>query len=138
MMFRLLAAGVAAGLLANVTGFAITGMLFHRYQARTPGTWRPTESAAHYGLSSGIRIFACVGIGLLYGGFGAGGPAGSVQTMLRGFGFGVCLWAAAAAPIILELAVFVKWHRGFVIGLLLDWLALCALAGVASALAQSA
>jgi len=47
-------------------------------------------------------------------------------------------WAAAAAPMILELAVFVKWHRGFVIGLLLDWLALCVLAGAASALAQSA
>jgi hypothetical protein len=27
MMFRLLAAGVVAGLPANVTGFAITGML---------------------------------------------------------------------------------------------------------------
>ena len=50
-----------------MTGYVITGMLFHRYQAKTPNTWRPAESWLHYSLSSAARIFACIAIGLLYG-----------------------------------------------------------------------
>jgi len=35
-----LAAGVVAGILSNITGYLITGRLFHPYQAQTPNTWR--------------------------------------------------------------------------------------------------
>jgi hypothetical protein len=31
--------------------------------------------------------------------------------------------------------LFVNWHRGFVVGLLLDWLVVCLLASMAAALA---
>jgi hypothetical protein len=127
MILKILAAGAVAGVAANVTGFVITAKLFHRYQAGTPNTWREAESRGHYLASSAIRVFACIAIGFLYGLTAAGVPGAS---------FGLCLWAAVAAPIILELAIFVKWHRGFVVGLLLDWLVLCLLASVASSLAQ--
>jgi hypothetical protein len=126
MILKILAVGAIAGVVANATGFVITAKLFHRYQARTPNTWRKGESWGHYLASSAIRIFACIAIGLLYG---------LAAASVRGASFGFCLWAAVAAPIILEVAIFVKWHRGFVIGLLLDWLVLCVLAGVASSMA---
>jgi hypothetical protein len=135
MIAKILAAGAIAGLVVNVTGYLITGMLFHRYQARTPGTWRASESWAHYMVSMAIRIFACIAIGLVYGAIGTDHFGWSADVPLRGASFGVCLWAAVAAPILLELAVFVKWHRGFVIGLLLDWWVVCVLAGVASSIA---
>ena len=44
LITQMLAAGAIAGILSNVTGYAITGRLFHRYQARTPNTWRAAES----------------------------------------------------------------------------------------------
>jgi hypothetical protein len=127
MILKILAAGAVAGVAANVTGFVITAKLFHRYQARTPNTWREVESWGHYLASSAIRMFACIAIGLLHGLAAAG---------VRGASFGFCLWAAVAAPVILETAIFVRWHRGFVVGLLLDWLVLCVLAGEASSMAQ--
>jgi hypothetical protein len=135
MTATILAAGAIAGVVANLTGYLITGMLFHRYQAETPGTWRASESWAHYMISMAIRVFACIAIGFLYGAVGADHFGWGADVLLRGAAFGVCLWAAMAAPITLELAVFVKWHRGFVFGLLLDWLAVCVLASVASSIA---
>jgi len=42
---------------------------------------------------------------------------------------------ATAAPVILETALFVNWHRGFVVGLLLDWLVLCLIAGACASVA---
>jgi len=35
-------------------------------------------------------------------------------------------------PLLLEVALFVNWHRGFVVGLLLDWLVVCILASTAA------
>jgi hypothetical protein len=138
MYLKILAAGAIAGVVANITGFVITGMLFHRFQAETPNTWRAPESWTHYSLSAAIRLVACIAIALVYAGIGTGNYLGGANTLWRGAGFGVCLWAVLAVPLTLELALFVKWHRGFVVGLLLDWLVLCVVANVASSIAQPA
>jgi hypothetical protein len=71
---QMLGAGLCAGILGNVTGYALTGRLFHRYQARTPNTWRAAESWHHYLYSSGVRILACIGIVLLYHALAQGAP----------------------------------------------------------------
>jgi hypothetical protein len=127
---KIIAAGLIAGVLANLSGYLITGRLFHGFQARTPNTWRATESWPHYLCSSGLRLFCCLAIILLLDAFGAMVPTVFASTLLGGAAFGACLWAAIATPLILEAALFVNWHRGFVIGLLLDWLALCVIAGM--------
>jgi hypothetical protein len=127
---KIIVAGLIAGILANISGYLITGRLFHGFQARTPNTWRATESWSHYLYSSGARIFSCLAIILLHDAFGAIVPTIFGSTLLGGAAFGAGLWAAIAAPIILEAALFVNWHRGFVIGLLLDWLALCVIASM--------
>lgn len=133
---KILVVGGIAGVLSNITGYVITGLVFHRYQALTPNTWRSAESWMHYLYSAGVRIFACTAIALLYDAFGAGIPDLVTGAIPNGAGFGAFLWAATAAPVILEAALFVNWHRGFVVGLLLDWLVLCVVAGVVASVAK--
>jgi hypothetical protein len=121
--------------LANVTGYLIVGRLFRGYQARTPGTWRATESWHHYTYSAAIRVVACIGIGVAYHYFGTAAsliPAGPIACAAA---FGACLWAVTVLPLVVEAALFVNWHRGFVLGLLLDWLIICVIASAAAAVA---
>ena len=134
MVLKIIAAGLIAGILANITGYLITARFFHKFQARTPDTWRATESWSHYMYSTGIRLFSCVAIVILYAASRAIVPTILGSIALRGAAFGGCVWAAVAAPIIIEIALFVNWHRGFVVGLLLDWLVLCVIAGKVAAL----
>ena len=134
-MLKILGAAAAAGVLANVTGYLITGRLFHSFQALTPSTWRASESWNQYLYSTISRIAACVAVALIYKAVGSSAANLSDITILRGIWFGLILWAATILPAILEIALFVNLHRGFVIGLLLDWLVVCILASVAAALA---
>lgn len=56
---EVLAAAAIAGVAANVSGYLITGRLFHRYQSNTPATWRTVESWTHYAYAAGIRRPHC-------------------------------------------------------------------------------
>ena len=137
LTLEILAAATIAGVAANVSGYLITGRLFHRYQSNTPATWRTVESWTHYAYAAGIRIVACIGIAILYSLVRASLIGGS-SGLLTGLGFGLILWALARLPVVLEAALFVNWHRGFVIGLLLDWLVVCLLASGSAAVASDA
>ena len=132
-----LAAGASAGIAANATGYLITGRLFHRYQSRTPATWRAGESWAHYQYAAAIRIIACIGIAICYGAVQLP-PALGTNALATGLLFGLILWAITVLPVVLEASLFVNWHRGFVIGLLLDWLVVCVLASGSAAVASGA
>src|SRR5271165_2109070 len=134
-MLKLVAAGAIAGVVANVTGYLITGRLFHRYQALTPNTWRATESWTHYLSAAAVRILASIAIGFLYAAVGATSRVFGLELIARGAGFGLILWAVTILPVVLEAALFVNWHRRFVVGLLLDWLVMYLLSGVSAALA---
>lgn len=132
---KIVAAGAIAGLLSNATGYLITGRLFHPYQARTPNTWRATESWTHYQYATALRIAACIAIALIYVTLQSLAPTFGDGAIARGASFGLILWAATILPVVLEVALFVNWHRGFVLGLLLDWLVVCVLASTAAAVA---
>ena len=134
MIFRVAIAGVIAGVLANVSGYFITGRWFHRFQAHTPNTWRAAESWVHYQYSALIRLACCVGIALLYAAFGSQALELAESALVRALFFGSLLWLAVAMPIILEISIFVHWHKGFVVGLLLDWFVLIQLASIAAAI----
>ena len=136
LTLKVLVAGAISGVAANVTGYLITGRLFHHYQSNTPATWRTVESWTHYQYAAAIRIAACVGIAILYSVVRPSLPGGA--DPLTGLSFGLILWAVAILPVVLEVALFVNWHRGFVIGLLLDWLVVCLLAGESAAVAIGA
>lgn len=135
MILKIVGGGLIAGVVANITGYVITGRLFHAYQTRTPNTWRQAESWAHYLYAAAIRIVCCVGIGFLYAAIAAHFPAAADPVILRGVTFGSVLWALTILPMVLEVSLFVNWHFGFVVGLLLDWLVVFVLASLAAAAA---
>jgi hypothetical protein len=76
------------------------------------------------------------GIGLLYAAVGMAPTFLSAHAILRGLSFGSILWAVTILPVVVEVALFVNWHRAFVFGLLLDWLVVCLLASAAAAVAM--
>jgi hypothetical protein len=137
-ILNILAAGVIAGIVSNATGYMITGRLFHSYQAKTPNTWRLTETSVHYRYSAAVRIAACIGVALLYASVGTASTVLSTHPFLRSLSFGSILWAVTILPLVVEVALFVNWHRGFVVGLLLDWLVVCELASLSTAMAIGA
>lgn len=134
-ILKLLAAGLISGIFANITGYLITGRLFHPYQAKTPDTWRKSESWVHYQYAALVRIAACVAIAFLYAALGNRMPVLADHFLLGAIVFALFLWFATMLPLVVEVSLFVNWHRGFVTGLVLDWLVVCLLASVAAGLA---
>jgi hypothetical protein len=106
--------GAISGLiLSATTSFLITGRLFHPYQKRTAATWRP-ESWRHHLFAMLLQSMAGAGIGWLFS--AAGAP--TVGFALFELGLGV--WMALVACILIQ-ALYVNWHAGFIVGLVLDW-----------------
>ncbi len=128
---HVVAAGAVAGVVSVLTSWAITGGLFHRYQRLTPDTWRQ-EGPSSYALSSALNIVECIGIGLLFA-LSTGFPAGrSLGWAPRGLLFGMLCWGALVLPPTLIQSIYVRLHRGVVIGTLVDSLVLCILAAMAA------
>lgn len=114
--------GAIAGVICIFTSWLWMGVIFHRYQALTPGSWR-TENNFSYALSSAIHLLAALAIATLFllvvatgnsGFFGAG-----IVGALR---FGALIWLAIAAPLAIDAGIFVRLHPLVVVGQLLDWL----------------
>lgn len=106
--------GAISGLiLSATTSFLITGRLFHPYQKKTAATWRP-ESWRHHLLAMLLQSMAGAGIGWLFA--VAGAPAFGFALFELGLG----VWMALVACILVQ-ALYVNWHAGFIVGLVLDW-----------------
>ena len=131
-MTSMLMAGVVAGIAANLTGWLITGRLFHSFQASTPATWRAKEGTGHYTAAALLRIFACIQIAFAFAALNGAALLVGHGWAASGVLFGLLAWLALVLPVLLEIYVFVNWHRGMVTGLLLDWLVLCGLAGLSA------
>jgi hypothetical protein len=118
-LMRVVIAGAAGGVLSIFTSWLITGYLFHDYQRRTPETWR-AEGPKQYALSSVVQVLAGAAVGLLF--FATGGPSHLVARgwVVTGVLFGLLAWLALACPVVVTSAVYVRFHRGVVVGLLLD------------------
>ena len=106
--------GAISGLiLSATTSFLITGRLFHPYQKKTAATWRP-ESWRHHLFAMLLQSMAGAGIGWLFS--AAGAPAFGFALFELGLG----VWMALVACILVQ-ALYVNWHPGFIVGLVLDW-----------------
>jgi len=132
---RLLVAALAGGIVSVFTSWLVVGVIFHRFQARTPATWRPHEGGAQYAMSSGLTIVAALVIATTFSLTGAL-ALGHGSWIVAGVAFGTLVWAALALPIILDIALYVNLHRGFVVGLLLNWLVVCLICATAAAAAM--
>jgi hypothetical protein len=106
--------GAITGLTLSATAsYLITGRLFHPYQQKTAATWRP-ESWRHHMFAMLLQALAGAGLGWLFALQGA--PAIGLGLLE----LGAAVWIVLVACILIQ-ALYVNWHRGFVIGLLLDW-----------------
>ena len=124
--------GVVGGVVSIFTGYLFMGALFHRFQAQTPSTWRP-EGTKQYALSSAFIVLGGVGLGLLFALTGGLTAVHDSSWWLQGIAFGSLCWAALPLPSLLSMALFVNFHRGFVLGALLDSLVACVVTSVAVA-----
>jgi hypothetical protein len=113
--------GLIAGVISIFTSWLWMGVIFHRFQKATPGTWRP-EGPRNYVGASLLHLFAAIGIACLFTlivrfnvAIFAAGLCGSLL-------FAFAIWGAMSLPIILESALFVRLHPFVVLGQLLDWL----------------
>lgn len=130
---KILLAGAVAGLVGILTSWLVTGIAFHPYQRRTPATWRTTEGPRQYALASGATVLAALMIALFFGLTGGVPALVGATWVVNGLVFGLLCWAALGVPVLGSIAVFVNLHRGVVVGLLLDWLLVSLLAGMAAA-----
>jgi hypothetical protein len=106
--------GAISGLiLSATTSYLITGRLFHPYQKKTAATWRP-ESWRHHLFAMLLQSMAGAGIGWLFS--AAGAPALGFALFELGLG----VWMALVSCILIQ-ALYVNWHAGFIVGLVLDW-----------------
>ena len=97
------------------------GVIFHRFQKETPGTWR-SEGARSYILSSAIGFVAAIGLACLFTlvvRFNIGIFAIGFQGALL---FAVTIWLVIALPILLESAVYINLHPLVVVGQVINWL----------------
>ncbi len=121
--------GLIAGIISIVTSWLLVGVIFHRYQRKTPDTWR-AEGPSNYLGASLLHVLAAISIACLFTltvrfrvAIFATGFAGSLY-------FAICVWGALALPVLLESAIFIRLHRLVVIGQLLDWLTTIALSSI--------
>ncbi len=124
--------GAIAGLLSVLTSWLWMGVIFHRFQMRTPQTWRP-ESNRSYALSIVIRFAACFALAALFV-LVARSAGGEFWMGIHGaLRFGALVWMAIAAPFAIESAIFINLHPSVVVGQVADWLTTSLLACVLTA-----
>lgn len=126
---RALAAGGIAGLIGIMTSWLITGVVVHPLQAETPNTWRPTEGPAQYAAASALTVLAALIVSCFFSLTGGIHIASVHAGVMNGITFGALCWAALAVPVLVSMSLFVNIRRGFVLGLILDWLLVSVIAG---------
>lgn len=124
--------GAIAGVISVITSWLWMGVIFHRFQSRTPQTWR-AENKASYAFSSVLHFLACIVIATLF--LLVAHPYGSVfgSGPDRAVALAIAIWLAMAAPLLVDAAVYIKLHPLVVLGQLLDWLTTSILACVITA-----
>ena len=106
--------GAVTGLVLSVTtSYLITGRLFHRYQAKTPGTWRAETWRQHL-LAMVLYVIAGASLGWLFTLSGAPSVNGALLKLYA------AVWILVAACILMQ-ALYVNWHPGVAIGLAIEW-----------------
>jgi hypothetical protein len=113
--------GLIGGVISIFMSWLWMGVIFHRFQKETPGTWQPEGPRSYIGASL-LHLFAAIGIACLYTlivrfnvAIFAAGLHGSLL-------FAIAIWGAVSLPTILESALFIHLHPLVVLGQLLDWL----------------
>lgn len=124
--------GLIAGVISIFTSWLWMGVIFHRFQKETPGTWRP-EGARSYILSIVLQFVTAIGVACLF----TLVVRFNISVFAMGFPgallFAIAIWLMLALPILLESAVYINLHPLVVVGQLLNWLTTSTLACLSTA-----
>ena len=121
--------GLIAGVFSIFMSWLWMGVIFHRFQKETPGTWRP-EGPRNYIGASLLHLLAALGIACLFTLIVCFNVAIFAAGLHGSLLFAIAIWGALSLPIILESALFIRLHPFVVLGQLLDWLTTSLLACV--------
>jgi hypothetical protein len=124
--------GVIAGVITIFTSWLWMAVIFHRFQNRTPETWR-RETGLSYAASSALHVLAAIAIAIFFTVLKQHAPALFETGIHCVVAFALAVWAGFALPIILEAAIFIRLHPLVVVGQLLDWLTTSLLATLVTA-----
>ena len=128
----MLTPGLIAGLLSIFTSWLWMGVIFHRFQNRTPETWR-RETGLSYLASSAVHVLAAIAIAIFFSVLKQHAPGLFETGMHCAVAFALTVWVVFALPIILDAAIFIRLHPLVVAGQLLDWLTTSLLATLITA-----
>ncbi len=124
-----LAAALCAALASAVFSFLFQSVIFSRYRAHTPATWRAATKRRF-----ALAILGDIIFGLAFAGFftitGGIGRMNVREWIRMGVYFGAGAWLAVALPLLFTMSVIVNFHRGVFAGVLLSWFCACTAAGV--------
>ncbi|MGI9088273.1 MAG: hypothetical protein ACR2HH_11120 [Chthoniobacterales bacterium] len=124
--------GVIAGLISIFTSWFWVGLVFHKFQARTPQTWR-RETGLSHAISSLVTLGAAIVIATLYVMVARGNGGSLGQGFYGAVWFAILAWAALAAPVLINNFIYVNLHPLVIFGLLLTWLTNALLASLITA-----
>jgi hypothetical protein len=136
-MASMIVPGLIAGALSILTSWLWMGVIFHRFQNLTPGTWR-RETTLSYVVSSAIHMLTAITIAIFFSVLKQHAPNFLGTGLQHVIGFAFVVWAVFAVPIILDTAIFVRLHPMVVVGQLFDWLTVSLLATLITAWWQHA
>ena len=124
--------GLIAGVLSIFTSWLWMGVILHRFQNRTPETWR-RETGLSYVASSAVHVLAAIAIAIFFSVLKQHAPGLFETGMQCSVAFALTVWVVFALPIILDAAIFIRLHPLVVLGQLLDWLTTSLLATLITA-----
>lgn len=124
--------GLIAGVLSILTSWLWMGVVFHRFQNRTPETWR-RETGLSYAAASAVHVLAAIAIAIFFSVLKRHAPGLFETGMPCAVAFALTVWVVFAIPIVLDAAIFIRLHPLVVLGQLLDWLTTSLLATLVTA-----
>ncbi len=121
--------GLIAGVISIFTSWFWVAVVFHKYQRRTPQTWR-AETAVNHLVSSLVQLGACLASRPCMSWSRAGMEASSARVSTGAIWFAFLAGAPSPCPILINNALYVNLHPLVTLGLLLNWLTTALLASL--------
>jgi hypothetical protein len=118
---------IAAGIVTSLSDWLFFGVIFHDKYRETPNVWRTTKEGTKIVWSTLLAILGAAAFLFLCGRL-------EVHGLRSAFQAAFAVWVAAALPITVTNALYVRHAPALAVSYALGWLARLVIAGTAYAL----
>jgi hypothetical protein len=118
---------VAAGVVTSLSDWLFFGVIFHDKYRETPNVWRTTREGTKIMWSTILAVLGAASFLLMCDRF-------QVHSLRGAFGAALGVWVAAALPVTVTNALYVRHAPVLAVSHAFGWLARLAIAGTAYAL----